>query len=146
VMGGGDAHKTPEGRLFVGGAWRDEREWPLQRAVETAYYLHADGLLSTDKPNNAPPTVYQFDPRHPLPTIGGNVSSEGVLMLRGAQDQRCRPDIWQCEDTLPFSARSDVLRLSNAAARTRCGSHGPSDRQAVGGVRRTRHRFHSQAD
>ena len=25
VMGGGDAHRTPEGRIFVGGRWRDER-------------------------------------------------------------------------------------------------------------------------
>ena len=41
VMGGGDAHKTPEGRIFVGGHWRDEQEWPLQRAVSTPYYLHA---------------------------------------------------------------------------------------------------------
>ena len=31
VMGTGDAHKTAEGRLFVGGDWRDEREWPLAR-------------------------------------------------------------------------------------------------------------------
>jgi putative CocE/NonD family hydrolase len=109
VMGGGDAHKTPEGRLFVGGSWRDEREWPLVRAVETPYYLHADGTMSTDKPATSEPTVYHFDPRRPVPTIGGNVSSEGVLMLRGAQDQRCRPEIWACEDALPLSARADVL-------------------------------------
>lgn len=109
VMGGGDAHKTPEGRLFVGGSWRDEQAWPLARAAETPYYLHANGALSTEKPSASAPTTYQFDPRHPVPTIGGNVSSEGVLMLRGAQDQRCRPDLWQCEDSLPFSARADVL-------------------------------------
>jgi len=109
VMGGGDAHKTPAGRLFVGGVWRDEREWPLARAVETPYYLHADGALSTEKPSARPPTQYLFDPRRPVPTIGGNVSSEGVLMLRGAQDQRCRPDYWLCEDSLPLSARQDVV-------------------------------------
>ena len=50
VMGGGDAHKTPEGRVFVGGHWRDEQEWPLARATATPYYLHADGALSPDKP------------------------------------------------------------------------------------------------
>ena len=109
VMGGGDAHKTPEGRLFVGGSWRDEKEWPLARAVQTAYYLHPNGELSTSSPRGVSSTSYQFDPKHPVPTIGGNVSSEGTLMLRGAQDQRCRPDLWQCEDTLPLSARSDVL-------------------------------------
>jgi putative CocE/NonD family hydrolase len=109
VMGGGNAQKTKDGRLLVGGSWRDEREWPLRRAVETSYYLHANGTLSTQRPMAAAPTRYQFDPRRPVPTIGGNVSSEGVLMLRGAQDQRGRPDLWLSEDSLPLSARSDVL-------------------------------------
>ena len=109
VMGGGDARKTPEGRLFVGGTWRDEREWPLARTQATPYYLHADGTLSPQAPGNAAPTRYQFDPRNPVPTIGGNVSSEGILMPRGAQDQRCSPDHWLCTDTLPLSARPDVV-------------------------------------
>src|SRR5450759_567011 len=72
VMGGGDAHKTPEGRLFVGGHWRDEREWPLARALATPYYLHPNGVLSPDKPADGPPTTYLFDPRNPVPTLGGN--------------------------------------------------------------------------
>ncbi len=109
VMGGGDAHRTPEGRLFVGGAWRDESSWPLARAIDTPYYIHSDGTLSAAKPDSTAPTTYQFDPTNPVPTIGGNVSSEGVLMLRGAQDQRCRGDIWLCKDNLPLSARPDVL-------------------------------------
>ncbi len=110
VMGGGDARKTAEGRLFVGGAWRDEREWPLARTAYTPYYLHADGTLSSTAPSAAaPPTKYSFDPRHPVPTIGGNVSSEGVLMPRGAQDQRCYREHWLCKDTLPLSARQDVV-------------------------------------
>jgi putative CocE/NonD family hydrolase len=110
VMGGGDAHKTPEGRVFVGGAWRDEREWPLARAVPTPYYLREGGVLSPDTPGAAAtPITYLFDPRDPVPTLGGNVSSEGVLMLRGAIDQRCRTDVWLCRDTKPLSARNDVL-------------------------------------
>jgi putative CocE/NonD family hydrolase len=109
VMGSGEARKTPEGRLFVGGRWRVEREWPLARAVDTPYYLHADGALSPEKPGASQPTSYRFDPRNPVPTLGGNVSSEGVLMPRGAQDQRCHPDHWLCQDSLPLSARSDVL-------------------------------------
>lgn len=109
VMGSGEPHKTKEGRLFVGGVWRDEREWPLARAVDTDYFLHADGTLSTRPPAEAPPSRYDFDPRKPVPTIGGNVSSEGVLMLRGAQDQRCTADNWLCSDTMPLSARPDVL-------------------------------------
>ncbi len=110
VMGGGDAHRTPEGRLFVGGTWREEREWPLARTVYTPYYLHADGTLTDAAPTgSSTPTRYSFDPRNPVPTIGGNVSSEGVLMPRGAQDQRCYPEHWLCKDTLPLSARQDVV-------------------------------------
>ena len=109
VMGGGDAHKTPDNRLFVGGAWRDEREWPLARTQYTPYYLQAGGSLAPRMPRAAAPTGYSFDPRNPVPTIGGNVSSEGVLMPRGAQDQRCSPAHWLCRDNLPLSARADVL-------------------------------------
>jgi uncharacterized protein len=109
VMGGGDAHKTPEGRLFVGGAWRDEQEWPLARTIPTPYYLHANGTLSPDKPSASAPTSYSFDPHNPVPTLGGNVSSEGTLMFQGAADQRCRLDFWLCADTRPLSARGDVL-------------------------------------
>jgi hypothetical protein len=109
VMGGGDAHKTPEGRLFVGGHWRDEREWPLARAADTPYYLHANGSLSTDPPGDDPAVTYSFDPHNPVPTLGGNVSSEGTLMFRGAADQRCRTDFWLCTDSRPVSARNDVL-------------------------------------
>jgi len=114
VMGGGDAHKTPEGRIFVGGHWRDEREWPLARATPTPYYLHANGVLSPDKPTEGKPAedrpiTYQFDPRNPVPTLGGNVSSQGTLMFQGAADQRCRLDFWLCSDTKPLSARNDVL-------------------------------------
>ncbi|HEX4596141.1 MAG TPA: CocE/NonD family hydrolase, partial [Bryobacteraceae bacterium] len=109
VMGGGDAHKTPEGRLFVGGSWRDEQEWPLARTAPTPYYLHAHGVLSPDKPTNDRPVTYVFDPRNPVPTLGGNVSSQGTLMFQGAADQRCRPDFWLCSDSKPLSARNDIL-------------------------------------
>ena len=109
VMGGGDGHKTPEGRIFVGGHWRDEQEWPLARTMPTPYYLHANGVLSPEKPAQDQPITYQFDPRNPVPTLGGNVSSQGTLMFQGAADQRCRLDFWLCSDTKPLSARNDVL-------------------------------------
>ncbi len=111
VMGGGDAHRTPEGRLFVGGTWRNEREWPLKRTVYTPYYLHADGTLSPEHAATTQllSTHYLFDPRHPVPTLGGNISSHGILMFPGAADQRCRRDFWVCEDDRPLSARNDVL-------------------------------------
>jgi uncharacterized protein len=109
VMGGGDAHKTPEGRVFVGGHWRDESAWPLARATPTAFHLQAGGGLSTAPPEDAEPTTYRFDPRDPVPSIGGPVSSQGDLMLAGAQDQRCRPELWPCTGDRPLAERSDVL-------------------------------------
>jgi len=114
VMGAGEPHKTAEGRLFVGGRWRDEQEWPLARAVSTPYYIHGDGSLSRTKPADSQPTSYRFDPSDPVPTLGGNVSSEGALMLRGAQDQRCASIDWLCKNTLPLSSRSDVLVYQTA--------------------------------
>jgi putative CocE/NonD family hydrolase len=109
VMGGGDAHRTPEGRVFVGGHWRDEREWPLARTRPTTYYLHANGSLDTTAPLRESPVSYEFDPRHPVPTLGGNVSSQGKLMFQGAADQRGRPGFWLTPDATPLSARNDVL-------------------------------------
>jgi hypothetical protein len=115
IMGGGDAHKTPEGRIFVGGHWRDEHEWPLARAVSTPYYLHSDGVLSPRKPANEAPVSYQYDPHHPVPTLGGNISSEGTLMARGAMNQRCKQEVWTCEDSRPLAARNDVLVFQTPA-------------------------------
>ena len=109
VMGGGDAHKTLEGRIFVGGHWRDEQEWPLARTKYSPYYLHANGLLSPETPSQDQPITFEFDPRNPVPTLGGNISSQGELMFQGAADQRCRLDFWLCSDTKPLSARNDVL-------------------------------------
>jgi uncharacterized protein len=109
VMGGGDGHRTPEGRIFVGGHWRDEQTWPLPSAVATPLYLHSGGRLSPEPPGAAEPTSYRFDPRHPVPTLGGNVSSQRDLMLSGAQNQVCRRDLWPCEDDRPLAERPDVL-------------------------------------
>jgi uncharacterized protein len=114
VMGGGDGRKTPEGRLFVGGRWRDEREWPLARTAYTPYYLHAGGELSPQTPAASRPTTYQFDPKNPVPTLGGNVSSQGKLMFQGAADQRGRPGFWLTPDTRPLSARNDVVVFQTA--------------------------------
>jgi uncharacterized protein len=114
VMGSGDAHRTPEGRVFVGGHWRDEQEWPLARAQLRAYYLHAGGVLSSELPAAHAPLTYRFDPAHPVPTLGGNLSSQGALASAGAVDQRCRPDLWSCADDTPLSARNDVVVFATA--------------------------------
>lgn len=109
VMGGGDGHRTPEGRVFVSGHWRNENEWPLQRAAVTPYYLHRGGKLLPQKPGDENPDQIQFDPKNPVPSIGGNVSSQIGLMRAGAYDQRCTSDVLSCTDRRPLSARNDIL-------------------------------------
>jgi uncharacterized protein len=74
VMGGGDGHRTREGKLYHGGRWRREEEWPPSRTQITPYYLHSDGGLRPIPPvEQAPPRSYDFDPQHPVPTIGGGL-------------------------------------------------------------------------
>jgi putative CocE/NonD family hydrolase len=110
VMGTGDGHKTEEGRLYHGGYWREEDEWPLARTRHTDYYLHADGSLSTQQPTEPDSsTSYDFDPANPAPTVGGNVSSAEGILLQGAYDQRGGEHVWNWTQPLPLSARRDVL-------------------------------------
>jgi putative CocE/NonD family hydrolase len=110
VMGGGGGSRTGDGKLFHGGHWREEREWPLARTRYTPYYVHADGRLSPQQPSrDAGATEFQFDPRIPVPTIGGNISSGDGILLQGAWDQKCGSHVWNCKDELPLSARRDVL-------------------------------------
>ncbi len=110
VMGTGDDRKTRDGRLNHGGFWRAEREWPLARAVSRSYYLHGDGMLAEEAPTESEGrTTFAFDPRRPVPTIGGNISSNQGLMTSGGYDQRPREDTHAAENGLPLSERPDVL-------------------------------------
>jgi hypothetical protein len=110
VMGGGSEARTASGRHLHGGAWRDEKEWPLARTQFTPYYLRAGGRLTPEKPAElSGQAAYDFDPRNPVPTIGGNISSGTGIMLQGAWDQKCGDHVWNCKDSLPLSARRDVL-------------------------------------
>ena len=110
VMGGGSEEKTPDGKHMHGGVWRDEQEWPLARTKWTSYYLRGDGSLSTSQPDEVvSSTTYDFDPHNPVPTIGGNTSSGAGMLLQGAWDQRCSEAVWNCHDSLPLSARKDVV-------------------------------------
>jgi len=49
-----------------------------------------------------------------VPTLGGNLSSQGALASAGATDQRCRRDLWTCADEAPLSARKDILVFATA--------------------------------
>lgn len=110
IMGTGDDRKSKAGRLQHGGFWRAERGWPLARARPTPFYLHGDGSLQASPPQSPiSRSVYAFDPAHPVPTIGGNISSNANLMTNGGYDQRPRDDTMGAENRLPLSERRDVL-------------------------------------
>jgi putative CocE/NonD family hydrolase len=136
VMGGGTGRLTPEGKLDHGGRWRAEHEWPLARTLATTLFLRsaratpgapassssatrppADGAYRLDPdrpPTDAQPAQFTFDPRNPVPTVGGAVTGfyellpipPGMntlyvsprarmrsLVLDGPCDQRTGPEI-----------------------------------------------------
>jgi uncharacterized protein len=91
----------PPVRIFVMGRneWRDEDAWPLDRAVDTNYYLHSDGdvggarvrgMLTTKPPEEEAPDRFTYDPGNPVPSWGGaNCGpSRALPMRRGPRDQR----------------------------------------------------------
>lgn len=128
VMGGGSEARTAEGRHLHGGVWRDEREWPLARTRYTPYYLRSGGTLTPAKPTEPRgSTTYDFDPRDPVPTIGGNISSGDGIMLQGAWDQKCGDHVWNCKDSLPLSARRDVLVFETPPLESDLEVTGPID-------------------
>ena len=108
LMGTGAGGRDEAGRLRHGGYWFEADAWPLPQATSTAFYFHADGSLRETEPAvGDSATIYTFDPAHPVPTIGGNVSAR---VRDGAFDQRERPDFPGSRPPyLPLSARRDVV-------------------------------------
>jgi putative CocE/NonD family hydrolase len=111
MMGGGSGRKNAVGRMQHGGRWIVGDDWPLPPVKFTPYYLHGDGLLSTDMPvAQAAPLSYDYDPSNPVPTIGGPLTSGQPVFEGGAFDQREHPRFFGCGNPgMPLSARADVL-------------------------------------
>ena len=85
VMGSGDGHKMDSGKLYHGGYWRDEADYPLPQAKPIKFYLQHGGILATTPPSqDTASTTFEFDPENPVPTIGGCVVGSGQLMMDGA--------------------------------------------------------------
>jgi len=97
--------------IFVMGdnKWRKESEWPLERAINTNYYLssngnansrNGDGLLTTDLQSNNSPDTFVYDPQFPVPTKGGGLCCYDSLGGAGAFDQS---DLELRNDVLVYS-------------------------------------------
>lgn len=87
----------PPVKIFVMGAnvWRDEEEWPLARALAVPFYLHANGRLGLDAPEDEAPDTYTYDPADPVPTLGGATLMPPAFPS-GPYDQQgieARPDV-----------------------------------------------------
>ena len=101
-------------RIFVMGAncWRDEKDWPLPGTRYAPLYLSSNGdaatrggSLSFQLPAETEPADhYLYDPRNPVPTLGGPTFLPGLRMglNAGPLDQR------------PAESRQDVLKYTSA--------------------------------
>jgi putative CocE/NonD family hydrolase len=93
----------PPVRIFIMGLnkWRDEREWPLLRAKPTPFYLVNEGGL-TSRPGRGGRDQFTYDPRRPVPTMGGAICCNPKVFPWGPMDQQ------------GVEARDDVLVYSTA--------------------------------
>ena len=116
-------NKQPRVRIFVMGAdkWRTANTWPLPGTRYVKYYLHSrgsansvrgNGWLSTSKSisSGAATDRYTYNPRHPVPSIGGRFQAS---VPGGPYDQR------------PLLGRHDVLVFTTAPLRRSLAVIGP---------------------
>ncbi|MEO9190584.1 MAG: CocE/NonD family hydrolase [Acetobacteraceae bacterium] len=116
VMGGGSGRRTAEAHLDHGGRWLTATDWPIPGTEFVAYHLHNDGTLDPSLPaSDAPPWSYNFDPRRPVPTIGGAMSSLEPVARAGTWDQTEAAEFFGCAPPyLPLASRPDILVFQTA--------------------------------
>lgn len=126
-MGGGSGRRNQTGRMEHGGIWRSTQTWPPPEMLPTPYYLHLNGDLSPTLPNpDSQPLAYTYDPRDPVPSIGGTITSGEPLMRGGAFDQREAPDIFGAHPPFqPLAQRPDILVFQTSPLTTPLELTGP---------------------
>jgi uncharacterized protein len=92
------------------GRWLQEAAWPPPGQRTLRYYLHSDGhansrfgsgVLTSEAPGEEPPDTYVYDPRTPVPTVGGRSFAASLSGIRsGAIDQS---DLETRHDVLVYS-------------------------------------------
>jgi putative CocE/NonD family hydrolase len=111
-MGGGPGG-LERGRLRHGGRWRRCSTWPPPAAAVRTLHLHRDGRLADAAPASSSGFVeYRFDPRDPVPTVGGALTSGDPVMAGGAFDQRVGPGTFTYRADHPegpLAERDDVV-------------------------------------
>jgi putative CocE/NonD family hydrolase len=126
VMGGGSGRRDAAGRLDHGGRWRAERDWPLPGTRWTPFFLTAARELSAGAPAASAVLSYDYDPRDPVPTIGGCITSGRPIMVGGAFDQREAPEFFGSKPPYrALAARADVLAFQSEPLRQDLEVTGP---------------------
>ncbi len=103
---------APELHIFVMGPniWREEHEWPLARTHYTPFYLdsngHAnsrggDGILTRHPIPKARPDTFVYDPKDPVPTVGGAICCEPKILPPGPLEQS---NVEQRKDVLVYTS------------------------------------------
>ncbi|MDY3331794.1 MAG: CocE/NonD family hydrolase, partial [Pelistega sp.] len=109
IMGGGSGKRNADGRIEHGGHWVYGDSWPLAGAQTQQWFLHPDMSLSRDQAKEGS-LCFQSDPRRPVPTIGGSITSGLPVFAGGAFDQRESPEFFGTDGTnMPLAARADIL-------------------------------------
>lgn len=119
VMGGGEGTISADGRINHGGHWATATTWPPEASRPVPYYFSSDRTLSPTPPSDeVSSTTYTFDPRDPVPTIGGGFQDHARpdyplpvnwMPDGGPQDQRGNSKKPHCRDDLPLSGRDDII-------------------------------------
>jgi len=69
---------------YVADDWRHAEHWPPSGVAADRLYLHGDGSLADGPGADDRPRSFVYDPRHPIPSLGGR----NMLITAGARDQR----------------------------------------------------------
>ena len=116
LMGGGSGGRDDHGRLQHGGRWVHADRWPLPGTQDRDFYLHAEGALLADASSlPASSRSFAYDPSHPVPTLGGTVTSADSVMLPGAYDQREHARFFGADGSgRDLGERADVVSFRTA--------------------------------
>lgn len=113
LMGGGSGRKTGAGHLDHGGRWIAGTDWPLPETVPLVLYPRPD--MSLGEAPGEGSLCYDYDPRDPVPTIGGALTSGEPIFTGGGFDQVEAPEFFGCRNPgMPLTARRDVLSFETA--------------------------------
>ncbi|MBN1222379.1 MAG: CocE/NonD family hydrolase, partial [Candidatus Aminicenantes bacterium] len=95
----GFTEKTPKVQYYTMGLnnWQSSKTWPPERAEMMTYYLDSggkanslfgDGKLTTIKPESKDNAdTFTYDPKYPVPSLGGSICCIGGAVNPGSFDQ-----------------------------------------------------------